>query len=89
MFVTILGSDQCVDCVEAIEELKKHKIEFEFRNFSTELSNLKEFLKIRDYNDMFQEVKENNQIGIPCFIFKDGTITLDLEEVLKKHNRNK
>ena len=41
-------------------------------------------LKLRDTEALFDEVKEKGNIGIPCFQLEDGTLTLDLEEVLRR-----
>lgn len=51
-------------------------------DFASELSNLKEFLKIRDTNDLFIPVKQEGQIGIPCIVREDRSVTLDWESVL-------
>ena len=43
---------------------------------------LKEFLRLRDENPLFQDIKENGGIGIPCIVREDGTLTLDWETLL-------
>ena len=75
----IYGSMLCKDCVECVEDLKKHHVEFEFLDFADQLSHLKEFLKIRDENALFDAVRENGSIGIPCIVGEDGRIFLDWE----------
>lgn len=42
---------------------------------------LKEFLAIRDNNELFDECKENGYAGIPCFVREDGSVTLVPEDV--------
>lgn len=44
-------------------------------------AKLKEFLKLRDDNPVFKEVKEEGLIGIPCFVKEDGSVSLTPEEV--------
>lgn len=43
---------------------------------------MKEFLKLRDHDSVFQTVKEQGGIGIPLFVNEDGRKTLDINEAL-------
>ena len=79
----IYGSMLCKDCVECVADLKKANVEFEFLDFGDSLRNLKEFLKIRDDNPMFDAVRQNGSIGIPTIVKEDGTVTLDWDEFLQ------
>ena len=76
----IYGSMLCKDCVECVEDLKKANVEFEFLDFADSLLNLKEFLKIRDENPLFDAVREKGSIGIPAIVKEDGSVTLDWAE---------
>ena len=76
----IYGSMLCKDCVQIREDLDRAGVAYEFLDFAEELGNLKEFLKIRDGNPLFDSHREEGKIGIPCIIREDGTITLDWEE---------
>ena len=58
-------------------------MEFEFLDFADSLLNLKEFLKIRDENALFDAVREKGSIGIPAIVKEDGSVTLDWEEFIK------
>lgn len=78
----IYGSMLCKDCVECVEDLKKENVEFEFLDFADSLLNLKEFLKIRDENPLFDAVREKGSIGIPTIVKEDGSVTLDWAEFL-------
>lgn len=84
MKVVMYGSDACPDCVEAQAILKENNIQFLYLDWTNSIGNLKRFLKLRDNNPLFDEVKKNGSVGIPCFQLEDGTLTLDLEEVLAK-----
>lgn len=75
----IYGSMLCPDCVRCREDLDRAGVAYEYLDFSENLKNLKEFLKLRDENDLFVEVKRNGGIGIPCIVKEDGTILLDWE----------
>lgn len=76
----IYGSMLCKDCVECVDDLKKAEVEFEFLDFADSLLNLKEFLKIRDENPLFDAVREKGSIGIPAIVKEDGSVTLDWAE---------
>lgn len=52
------------------------------RTFSAALSDLKEFLAIRENNAIFDNAKKNGGLGIPCFVLEDGTRTLDITKVI-------
>lgn len=72
----------CKDCIACREALDQAGITYEFLDFGSELCNLKDFLKIRDASDLFYQAKQDGQIGIPCIVCEDGSITLDWESVL-------
>ena len=73
----IYGTMQCPDCVECCNDLKAEGKEFTFLEFADDLRNLKEFLKIRDNDPLFANVKREGKIGIPCIVYDDGTVTLN------------
>lgn len=76
----IYGSKMCPDCVECLSDLDKAGVEFEYLDFSESLRNLKEFLKLRDQEPVFDTVKESGSIGIPCILREDGSVTLSWDE---------
>lgn len=78
----IYGSDQCSYCVACKRELDKAGIPYEYKDILKELSVLKEFMKLRDAEQIFEAVKGNG-IGIPCIEREDGSITFDWKEFLK------
>ena len=80
----IYGMMICPDCVECCAALDKASVAYEFLDFSKETKNLKEFLKIREGNPLFDESREKGGIGIPCIVKESGEITLDWEEFLRK-----
>ena len=88
MKLTIVGSHLCQDTMYAIyrikDSIRNDIIKVVFNNISTNFSVLKEFLKNRENNPIYDFVKVKDKIGIPYFIFEDGTETLDLDEVLEK-----
>lgn len=78
----VYGSMLCPDCVKCREDLEKAKVEHEYLDFSGNLRNLKEFLKIRDENELFDSVRTDGKIGIPCIVREDGSVTLEWNEFM-------
>ena len=78
----IYGSMLCPDCVQCRKELDEADVEYEYLDFSDSLKNLKEFLKIRDADPQFENVRKAGGIGIPCLVTDDGRVTLDWEEFM-------
>ena len=78
--IKIYGSMLCPDCVQCRKDLDAAGTAYEYLDFSDDLKNLKEFLKLRDGNPLFDGHREEGKIGIPCILREDGTITLDWEE---------
>jgi len=73
----IYGSMLCPDCVECRKDLDAAGTTYEYRDFSDNLMYLKEFLKLRDENPLFDEIKREGKIGIPCIVWDDGSIHFD------------
>ena len=69
-----------------MRDLDQNKVTYQFLDFADQLLYLKEFLKIRDENPMFDGVKENGSIGIPCIIEEDGTVTLNWSKYVSQVN---
>ena len=84
MKIIMFGTNACPDCIEAVKALDEKKADYMYLEFSESTANLKRFLKIRDTERIFDEVKAKGAIGVPCFKLSDGTLTLSLEEVLEK-----
>ena len=79
--IRIYGSMLCPDCVECRKVLDEAGVAYEYLDFAQDLKNLKEFLKIRDGNFLFDEMRAEGKIGIPCIVREDGSITLDWNEI--------
>ena len=87
MKLVIYGTKTCKDCVDALRILDEKNIRYLFLEFSDSIGNLKRFLKIRDTNPLFNAIKEKGGVGVPLFILEDGSMTFELNEVLKKANQ--
>ena len=84
MKLTVIGSHLCEDTRNSLEVLKGKNVEVIFENLSESLESLKKYLSVRETSEMYAGVRAAGGIGIPCFIFEDGTKTLDLTVVLSK-----
>lgn len=76
------GTPLCPDCVEVEAALAAKKIPFENVDITASTANLKAFLKLRDENPLFDAVRAEGGIGVPCFALDDGRLTLDVREAL-------
>ena len=79
--VKMYGTELCPDVRAAIAMFKDKNIEVDFRDFSESIFNLKEFILMRDSSPCFEAVKQSGSIGIPCFLFEDGRISFDPEDI--------
>ena len=80
--IIIYGTMLCKDCVQCRKELDAAGVSYTFKEFSDELLNLKEFLTIRDNTPVFDTVRTEGRIGIPCIVKEDGSVALDWQEFL-------
>ena len=83
MKVTVIGSHLCPDTLYALNKLVEAKADITFQNLSASLPDLKAYLALRDSDPHDEAFKKNGCIGIPAFVLEDGTVTLDLGDVLK------
>ena len=78
----IYGSMLCPDCVKCREDLDRAGVEYEYLDFSDSLKNLKEFLALRDGSALFEEIRAEGKIGIPCILDEEGKVSLTWEQFL-------
>lgn len=78
----VYGSQLCPDVRAAIETLTSKEVQFDFIDITADLGNLKAFIKLRESNPLFDEVRACDGIGIPCFEKENGVITFSIEDVL-------
>ena len=76
----IYGSMMCPDCVACRKDLDEAGIAYEYLDFAEDLRNLKAFLALRDQETVFEQVRAEGKIGIPCILREDGTVTLQWSE---------
>ena len=85
----VYGSDLCPDCVACKAAFDAEKISYDFVNITSNMRNLKEFLKLRDSDPAFDSARQNGYVGIPALLKTDGSITLDWESCLKERDSSK
>ena len=83
MMLKIYGSEQCPDCINCKRDLDRAGVPYAYLNISENLLFLKKFLKLRDENLLFEEIRKGGKIGIPCIQREDGTISFTWDEFLK------
>ena len=76
----VYGMRICPDTVRCCEDLARAGVEYEFLDFCQQTACLKAFLKLRDGNSLFDSIRAEGKIGIPCIQRPDGSITLSWEE---------
>lgn len=93
MKMTIVGSHLCPNTLYSIIKCKDARVAFSFTDLSASLTDLKKFLALHEHDAVYADLLtasgksnyvENGKIGLPCFVFEDGTKTLDLNEALTK-----
>lgn len=79
----IYGSEQCPDCVNCKRDPDAAGVEYLYLNISENLLFLKKFLKLRDENELFADIRKHGKIGIPCIIDEDGSVSFEWNQYLK------
>lgn len=70
----------CPDC-EYVEKQVEGNPDFEVIDIGKHVRNLKQFLDLRDSHPAFDEAKAIGDVGIPCYVLEDGTVTLYSKDV--------
>lgn len=80
--IIVFGSKHWPGCEPAKEYLSDHNIKFLYLDITENMTNLKVFLKYRDNNPEFKEVKESGRVGLPCIVINKGEqIIFDYNEL--------
>lgn len=69
----------CPYC-EYVEKQVVNDPRFEVIDISKHVRHLKQFLELRDANPAFDEAKATGDVGIPCYVLEDGTVTLSSKD---------
>jgi glutaredoxin-related protein len=89
MAVKIFGNPTCPDCMKLQATLMANpgKLDIE-PNDIRDLGALKSFLKLRDTDSAFTEIREKGGIGIPCIVDETGKVTLDWRSFVSSRGLN-
>lgn len=79
----IYGRDDCPDCVNFKASLDANGVTYDFRDVGKSLRDMAVFLKIRDTDKAFDELKGTGKIGIPAIVTEGMTVLLDWESYLE------
>ncbi len=83
--IKIYGTELCKDCVAFKASLDANSVGYDFRDISSDLKALKEFILLRDTDHVFDEIRGTGAIGIPAVVSEDGSVVIDWEGYLKEH----
>ena len=80
----LLGTPLCIMCDKAVEKLEANGITYEYFDITKNIENLKKFIHFRDIRKEFDLAKETEHVGIPCFMFEDGSLLFDLDGAIHR-----
>lgn len=67
------------------EFLSQKGVKYAYLDITENMFNLKQFLKYRDNNSMFDDAKKGGLVGIPVLVVNHGErIIFDIEEYFSK-----
>lgn len=78
--IKVYGMSSCPYCAYVKPQIEGNP-KFVYRDIGEDVHALKEFLDLRDSRPEFIPYKEEGDVGIPCFLRDDGTLTLEPKEV--------
>ncbi len=76
----VYGAPICRGCRNYKAIQNRRGFEAEYVDITGSTENLREFLRMRDQEPIFESVRERGAIGIPLFVREDGYKTLDMDE---------
>ena len=88
--VQLIGTWLCPDCRVVVEQAKAEGLELEFHDMLENLQDMRLFLKIREgHPEIYDELRVDNKVGIPVFVFPDGSVSVDPEKGLEEMRKLK
>lgn len=83
MKITVIGSHLCPDTLVALNKLSTAGVDIDFKDILSCHADLKEYLKLRDTNVLYDEIRGTERLGIPCFVLENNELTMDIKKVLE------
>ncbi len=81
--IKVYGSDMCSKTRDFKYNLEENHIPYEYIDINASLSNMVEFLNIRDHSNKYNLMKEVGGIGIPTIMLENGNIILRWDNYLR------
>ena len=78
--IKVYGMETCPYC-DYIKPQIEGNPDFVYFDIGKNVKYMHAFLELRDHCEAFAPYKEEGDIGIPCFVKEDGTVTLEPSEV--------
>lgn len=75
----VYGADTCIDCRNLKHIQKLRNLTLDYIDILAGTDALREFIVLRDKNEIFRACREKGGIGVPCFVDGDR-MTLDIDE---------
>ena len=76
----VYGTSICIDCRNYKVIQENRGFEAEYIDITENVANLRAFMKLRDTEDIYKEIREKHGLGIPLFVHEDGRTTFDFDE---------
>ena len=57
-------------------QIKGREDEFEYINIGEHIRYLSAFMRMRDTSPVFDHCREIGDVGVPAFVFEDGTVSI-------------
>ena len=83
MKITVIGSHLCPDTLYALNRLAEAGVEVNYQDILSCHAVLRTYLNIRETSELYADIRGTQRLGEPCFQREDGSLTLDLNEILK------
>ncbi|MDD5922149.1 MAG: glutaredoxin [Eubacteriales bacterium] len=83
MKITVIGSHLCPDTLYSLNQLTAAGVEVSFQDNLSCHEALLNYLHIRETSDLYADIRGTDRLGVPCFKREDGSLTLDLSDILK------
>lgn len=82
MKVTVIGSHLCPDTLYALNCLTAAGVEANFQDILSCHAALQTYLHVRETSELYADIRGTQRLGVPCFVREDGTMTLELKDIL-------
>ncbi len=79
----IYGTPLCKDCRDCLEAFDANQIPYTFLDITKDLPAMKAFLAIRDRETLFDPIRQEGKIGVPCLVDGQGRVALDWEKYVR------